>query len=110
MCGRLDRGVALILPRLANHGPVAHSRRTGLPGAPSKPSLTANQGGDGNIKRVAFGAVGLILLAGAVAPARAAGPPRTEFEGSEGASWTPHESEVAFLLEVDAASKRVEME
>lgn len=63
-----------------------------------------------DIKRIAFGAVGLMMLAGAIAPATAAEPPRSEFEESEGATWTTHTNEVAFLEEVDAASRRVEMD
>ena len=63
-----------------------------------------------DLKRVAVGAVGLILVAGAIAPAIAAEPPRSEFEETEGATWTSHENEVAFLESVDSASKRVEME
>jgi hypothetical protein len=63
-----------------------------------------------DIKRVAVGAVGLMMLAGAIAPALAAEPPRSEFEESEGATWTSHTNEVAFLEKVDAASPRVEMD
>jgi hypothetical protein len=51
-----------------------------------------------------------MMLAGAIAPALAAEPPRSEFEESEGATWTSHPNEVAFLKKVDAASPRVEMD
>jgi hypothetical protein len=63
-----------------------------------------------DIKRIALGAIGLMMLAGAIAPATAGEPPRSEFEESEGATWTTHTNEVAFLEEVDAASRRVEMD
>jgi hypothetical protein len=63
-----------------------------------------------DIKRVALGAVGLMVVAGAIAPATAAAPPRSEFEESEGATWTTHANEVAFLKKVDGASRRVEMD
>ena len=63
-----------------------------------------------NFKRVALGAVGLMVLAGAIAPAIAAEPPRSEFEESDGATWTSHVNEVAFLQAVDEASPRVEMD
>jgi hypothetical protein len=63
-----------------------------------------------NFKRAAFGIVGMLLLVGAIAPAIAAEPPRTEFEESEGATWTSHAKEVAFLEAVDKASRRVEMD
>lgn len=61
-------------------------------------------------KRVAVAAVGLMMLAGAIAPAIAAEPPRSEFEESNGATWTSHVNEVAFLQSVDEASPRVEMD
>jgi Zinc carboxypeptidase len=63
-----------------------------------------------DIKRVALGLIGLIVAAGAIAPATAAEPPRSEFEESDGATWTSHENEIAFLKKVDTASRRVEME
>ena len=63
-----------------------------------------------DFKRMALGAVGLMVVAGAIAPATAAGPPRSEFEESEGATWTSHVNEIAFLEEVDEASRRVEMD
>ncbi|HYO61182.1 MAG TPA: M14 family metallocarboxypeptidase [Actinomycetota bacterium] len=52
------------------------------------------------------------LVAGAIAPAGAgqSEPPRTEFEEGEGAAWTTHEGEVAFLAAVDEASDRVEID
>ena len=61
-------------------------------------------------KRIAVGLAGLMVVAGAIAPAIAAEPPRSEFEESEGATWTSHAKEVAFLESVDEASKRVEMD
>jgi hypothetical protein len=61
------------------------------------------------IKRAVVGLVGLLMLAGALAPAGAQAPPQTEFEASEGANWTTHTGEVAFLKKVDAASDRVQM-
>jgi hypothetical protein len=63
-----------------------------------------------DIKRVGVAAIGLMMLAGAIAPAIAGEPPRSEFEESDGATWTTHENEVAFLEEVDKASRRVEMD
>ena len=63
-----------------------------------------------DIKRVALGLVGLVVVAGAIAPATAAEPPRSEFEESDGATWTSHTNEVAFLKKVDQASGRVEMD
>ena len=63
-----------------------------------------------DIRHKAIGALGVMVLAGAIAPALAAEPPRTEFEESEGATWTSHANEVAFLEEVDEASRRVEVD
>ena len=63
-----------------------------------------------DIKRLAVGAVGLMVLAGSIIPAVAAAPPRSEFEKSNGVNWTPHAAEVAFLKKVDEASPRVEMD
>lgn len=62
-----------------------------------------------DLKRVALGIAGLMVLVGALAPATAAEPPRSEFEESEGATWTSHTNEVAFLKKVDDASQRVDM-
>ena len=54
------------------------------------------------------------LLLGAVAlapgPGRAADPPRTGFEERDGASWTTHAEELAFLAAVDAGSPRATVE
>lgn len=50
------------------------------------------------------------MLAGALAPAVAAEPPRSEFEKPEGPPWTTHKNEVAFLEAVEDASKRVEVD
>lgn len=63
-----------------------------------------------DFKRAAIAAVGLMVLAGALAPAVGAEPPRSEFEESEGATWTTHVNEVAFLKKVDEASPRVSMD
>jgi hypothetical protein len=63
-----------------------------------------------DIRRIVIGTIGVLVLAGAIAPAIAAEPPRSEFEESEGATWTSHANEVAFLKKVDAASQRVEMD
>lgn len=53
------------------------------------------------------------LLGGAFSALSPAGaqepPPQTGFEEREGASWTTHEEELAFLAEVDERSARVEM-
>jgi hypothetical protein len=51
-------------------------------------------------------------LAGSSTVAFAAGPkmPRTVFEQTKGASWTPHEDELKFLAEVDRLSERVEID
>jgi hypothetical protein len=46
----------------------------------------------------------------ATAPARAADPPRTGFEENDGAAWTTHEEELAFLTAVDAGSPLVSIE
>ena len=59
-----------------------------------------------------FRIVGLVVLlaalaVGVAAPAPAQEPPRTGFEERNGASWTTHDEEVAFLEAVDAASDRV---
>jgi len=62
-----------------------------------------------DIKRVALATVGLMLLAGAIAPANTAEAPRSEFEETEGGNWTSHANEVAFLKRVDEASRRVEV-
>ncbi|MGH2806021.1 MAG: M14 family metallopeptidase [Actinomycetota bacterium] len=62
------------------------------------------------IRRFLVGMVGLLMLVGSVTPSIADEPPRSEFEESEGATWTSHDNEVAFLKEVDAASPRVRME
>ena len=62
-----------------------------------------------DFKRIVIGVAGLIVMAGAIAPAVAAEPPRSEFEESDGATWTSHANEVAFLESVDDASRRVEM-
>jgi hypothetical protein len=62
------------------------------------------------IKRGIVALAGLALLAGAVVPVVAKEPPRTEFEESDGATWTTHTNEVAFLKEVDRASPRVEVD
>lgn len=48
---------------------------------------------------------GLPLAAGAQEP-----PPETGFEQSNGASWTTHADELAFLAEVDERSDRVEID
>jgi len=50
------------------------------------------------------GAFSALAPAGAQEP-----PPQTGFEAREGASWTTHEEELAFLEEVDERSARVEM-
>jgi hypothetical protein len=63
-----------------------------------------------DIRRIVISTIGVLVLAGAIAPALAAEPPRSEFEESEGATWTTHANEVAFLKKVDAASPRVEMD
>jgi hypothetical protein len=62
-----------------------------------------------DLRRVLVGGLTGLLAATAVAPAVAGGgePPRTEFEESEGAAWTSHENELAFLEAVDEASDRV---
>ena len=57
----------------------------------------------------------LATLAAAVAPALPVGAqagerPRTGFEKSDGANWTTHEEELAFLADVDRLSERVTME
>src|SRR5688500_345763 len=51
----------------------------------------------------------LAAIAGAMAPAAAADPPRTGFEQRAGGDWTTHEEELAFLEAVDAQSERVTM-
>jgi predicted deacylase len=62
------------------------------------------------LKRLAIVAMGIVMVAGSIAPSLAKEPPRSEFEESEGATWTSHESEVAFLKKVDAATPRVDMD
>lgn len=53
-----------------------------------------------------------LVAASAFVPngATAADPPRTAFEESDGASWTTHEEELAFLAAVDAGSPRAKVE
>jgi hypothetical protein len=65
-----------------------------------------------DLRRVVVGGLTALVVASAVAPALAGGgePPRTEFEESEGAAWTSHEGELAFLEAVDEASDRVEID
>ena len=63
-----------------------------------------------DVRRMFIGALVGGLIAGAIAPATAGGAPKTEFEDSEGANWTSHKGELAFLKKVDAASPRVEIE
>jgi hypothetical protein len=62
-----------------------------------------------DLKRLLVGGLTCALMASAIAPALAGRgePPRTEFEESEGAEWTSHEGELAFLEAVDEASDRV---
>jgi predicted deacylase len=52
-------------------------------------------------------AICLAVLGMAIGPAAAADPPKTGFETSNGASWTTHEQELAFLQAVDDQSVRV---
>ncbi len=52
----------------------------------------------------------LMVLVGSVAPTKAGGAPRTEFEKSSGAAWTSHEGELGFLSKLDLASPRVEID
>lgn len=65
-----------------------------------------------DLRKVVVGALMAVVAAGAIAPASAgrAEPPRTEFEEGEGAAWTSHEGELAFLAAVDEASDRVVVE
>nr|QEO74179.1 hypothetical protein [uncultured bacterium] len=65
-----------------------------------------------DLRKVLAGSVMAVLVAGAIAPASAgrSEPPRTEFEEGEGAAWTSHEGELAFLAAVDEASDRVEID
>lgn len=65
-----------------------------------------------DLRKVLVGGLMAMLAAGAIAPASAGGsePPRTEFEEGEGAAWTTHEGELAFVAAVDEASDRVEVE
>ncbi len=52
-----------------------------------------------------------VLAAVALAPAsHAADPPRTGFEERDGATWTTHEEELAFLAAVDAGSPHATVE
>lgn len=62
-----------------------------------------------DLRKVLAGGLLTLLAAGAIAPASAgrSEPPRTEFEEGEGAEWTSHEGELAFLAAVDEASDRV---
>lgn len=63
-------------------------------------------------RRVLVGTIVAATIVAAIAPAVAGGkePPRTEFEETQGANWTAHENELAFLAAVDKASERVEIE
>ena len=65
-----------------------------------------------DVRRVLVGGLLGAVLAGAIGPAAAgrSEPPRTEFEENEGAEWTSHDGELAFLAAVDEASDRVEIE
>jgi hypothetical protein len=65
-----------------------------------------------DLRKVLVGGLLSALVAGAIAPASAGGsePPRTAFEQAEGAEWTSHADEVAFLEEVDELSDRVEID
>ncbi|MDQ4065832.1 MAG: M14 family metallocarboxypeptidase [Actinomycetota bacterium] len=57
---------------------------------------------------ISGGLVAATLGVAAITPALARSePPRTEFETTEGATWTSHANELSFLAKVDAASKRV---
>lgn len=62
-----------------------------------------------DLRRIASSVlVAATVGAAAIAPALAQSKgPTTEFEDSEGASWTSHPNELDFLAKVDAASKRV---
>ena len=55
-------------------------------------------------------ALGLALLVLAPATAAAQEPPKTGFEQRNGASWTTHEEELAFLEDVDRQSSRVKVD
>lgn len=65
-----------------------------------------------DLRRVLIGGLVAVTMAGAIAPAVAGQgePPRTEFEETDGATWTSHENELTFLAQVDRASDRVEID
>ena len=65
-----------------------------------------------DLRRWFVGGLVAALMAGAMTPVLAAKvePPRTEFEESEGAEWTSHDGELAFVAAVDKASDRVEVD
>lgn len=60
-----------------------------------------------SLRRLVLPVLGGLALVAPIPMAQASSHPTTTFEDSAGASWTPHEDELAFLAAVDAASERV---